>query len=423
MQNLFFKKRQINYKSLVIFPILAILFCFSMFYRVTNAVIAPDLSREFNLDAEQLGTLGSAFFYAFAFSQVPIGILLDRIGPRRVMSFFSLVGAIGAFIFAAAGSFATALLGRALLGVGMAIAFMGTLKFFVNTYSPQKFSTLSGIMVSIGALGNMLATSPLVYLNSVIGWRLTFFYAGIITMVLGCLIFWLLEKDKEEMRKEVTPDASYEQTIGVFRTLKLILSSLSFWQIGSIAFFRYGTFVALQGVWLGPYLLDIKKFAPLTAGNILMMLSIGMVAGSPVAGYLADKVFHTAKPVLMTGLICYILCLIPLTGIWNIESVFIYSTIFMFMGFFSGFGMLAYTHIKELFPLSMSGTAIAGINFFIMAGGAVFMQIIGIIISLYTKADQAYQPGAYHLAFFVCLIGMIGSSVFYAFSKSKQQLF
>ncbi len=391
-----------------------------MFYRVTNAVIAPDLSREFNLDAEQLGALGSAFFYAFAFFQVPMGILLDRIGPRRVMSFFSLVGAIGAFIFAAAGSFAAALLGRALLGVGMAIALMGTLKIFVNTYSPQKFSTLSGIMVSIGALGNMLATSPLVYLNSVIGWRLTFLYAGIITTVLGCLIFWLLEKDKEGMRKEVLPDASHEQTTGVFRTLKLILSSLSFWQIGSIAFFRYGTFVALQGVWLGPYLLDIKKFAPLTAGNILMMLSIGMVAGSPVAGYLADKVFCAVKPVLMTGLICYILCLVPLTGIWNIESVFVYSTIFMFMGFFSGFGMLAYTHIKELFPLSMSGTAIAGINFFIMAGGAVFMQIIGIIISLYTKTDQTYQPGAYHLAFFVCLIGMIGSSVFYAFSKSKR---
>ncbi len=85
--------------------------------------------------------------------------------------------------------------------------------------------------------------------------------------------------------------------------------------------------------------------------------------------------------------------------------------------------MLAYTHIKELFPLSMSGTAIAGINFFIMAGGAVFMQIIGIIISLYTKTDQTYQPGAYHLAFFVCLVGMIGSSVFYAFSKSKRYLF
>jgi len=424
MYNLIICKPQggktIKYKSLVIFPVLASLFCFSMFYRVTNAVIAPDLAQEFNLDAERLGMLGSAFFYTFALFQIPMGILLDRIGPRKVMSFFALVGAAGAFIFASAGSFVTALLGRALLGIGMASVLMGTLKVFVITYSPKRFSILSGIIISIGTLGSILATSPLVYLNSVIGWRLTLLYAGIITMVLACLIFWVLKESDQEIRREVLPDTPQEQSTGVLKTLKLILSTLSFWQIGSIAFFRYGTFVALQGVWLGPYLMNIKNFTPLTTGNVLMMLSLGLIAGSPVAGYLADRVFRAAKPAIMIGLACYILCLVPLTGIWKIESAFVYSVIFIFMGFFNSFGMLAYTHIKELFPLNMSGTAIAGVNFFVMAGGAVFMQIIGIIISLYTDINQTYQPGAYHLAFFICLVGMIGSSIFYAFSKSNR---
>ena len=391
-----------------------------MFYRVTNAVIAPDLAREFNLDAERLGMLGSAFFYTFAVFQIPMGILLDRIGPRKVMSFSSLIGAAGAFIFASAGSFSIALAGRALLGIGMASALMGTLKVFVTTYSPKRFSVLSGIIISIGTLGSILATSPLVYLNSVIGWRLTLMYAGIITAALALLIFWVLGEDDHETRREVLADSSQEQTNGIIKTLRLILRNLSFWQIGSMAFFRYGTFVALQGVWLGPYLMNIKKFAPLTTGNILMMLSLGLIAGSPVAGYLADRVFRAPKPALMIGLSCYILCLVPLTGIWKIESVLAYSVIFILMGFFSGFGMLAYTHIKELFPLSMSGTVTAGVNFFIMAGGAVFMQIIGSIISLYTNTNQTYQPGAYHLAFFICLIGMIGSFVFYAFSKSRR---
>ena len=391
-----------------------------MFYRVTNAVIAPDLAREFNLDAGRLGMLGSAFFYAFAFFQIPMGILLDRVGPRKVISFFSLVGAIGAFIFASASSFSTALVGRALLGTGMASVLMGTLKVFVTTYSPKRFSTLSGIIISIGTLGSIFATSPLVYLNSVIGWRLTLIYAGIITAALACIIFWVLKEDGHEAYREALPDTSQEQTTGVLKTLRLIVRNLSFWQIGSIAFFRYGTFVALQGVWLGPYLMNIRKFTPLTTGNILMMLSLGLIAGSPVAGYLADRVFRAAKPVLMIGLSCYILCLIPLTGIWKIESALAYSVIFILMGFCNGFGMLAYSHIKELFPLSMSGTAIAGVNFFIMAGGAVFMQIIGIIISLYANTNQTYQPGAYHLAFFICLMGMIGSFIFYAFSKSKQ---
>jgi sugar phosphate permease len=244
--------------------------------------------------------------------------------------------------------------------------------------------------------------------------------AGIITIALAFLIFWVLKETDPGAYRRVLPDTSREQTTGVFKTLKLILSTLSFWQIGSIAFFRYGIFVALQGVWLGPYLMNIKQFTPLTTGSILMMLSLGLIVGSPIAGYLTDRVFRAAKPTIMIGVICYTLCLIPLTGIWKIESALVYSVLFIFMGFFNGVAVLPYTHIKELFPLSISGTAMAGVNFFAMAGGAVFMQIIGIIISLYANTNQTYQPGAYHRAFLICLIGMIGSSIFYAFSKSKQ---
>jgi MFS family permease len=407
-------------KSFLTFPILAALFCFSMFYRVTNAVIAPDLVREFNLDAERLGLLGSAFFYTFAVFQIPMGVLLDRVEPRRIISFFSLVGAAGAIVFACAGSFYTALLGRAMLGIGMASVLMGSLKVFATGHSPYRFSTLSGTIIAIGTLGNFLATSPLVYLNSIIGWRLTFIYCGFITALLAVLIVFIL-KEVTADKQEDTSHTFYPEQIGVLKTAQMILLNLSFWQIGSIAFFRYGTFVALQGVWLGPYLMVIKRFTPLAAGNILMMLSFGMIMGSPIAGYLADKVFRTTKSVVMLGLSCYTLCLIPLTGIWKIESTTAYSVLFLFLGFFSGFGMLAYSHIKELFPLNMSGTVIAGINFFVMAGGAFFIQIIGIIISLYTGTSKAYPSGAYHLAFLICLIGMIGSLTFYGFSKSKQE--
>jgi MFS family permease len=408
-------------KSLFVFPILATLFCFSMFYRVTNAVIAPDLVREFNLDAEGLGLLGSAFFYTFAVFQIPMGVLLDRVEPRRIISFFSMVGASGAFVFACAGSFYTALLGRALLGIGMASVLMGSLKVFVTGHSPHRFSTLAGTLIAIGTLGNFLATSPLVYLNSIIGWRLTFIYCGLITALLAVLIFFVLKEVTAERQRDTSQASSPEQMTGVLKSIQMILRNLSFWQVGSIAFFRYGTFVALQGVWLGPYLMVIKRFTPLATGNILMMLSLGMIIGSPIAGYLADRAFRKTKSVVLMGLSCYALCLLPLTGIWKIESAITYSMLFIFLGFFSGFGMLAYSHIKELFPLNMSGTVIAGINFFVMAGGAFFIQIIGIIISLYTGTSKVYPSGAYHLAFLICLIGMIGSLVFYGFSKSKQE--
>jgi MFS family permease len=405
-------------KSLLIFPILAALFTFSMFYRVTNAVIAPNLAREFNLDAQGLGLLGSAFFYTFAVFQIPMGVLLDRIGPRKIISFFSLVGATGALVFACAGGLYMALLGRALLGIGMASALMGSLKVFATEHSPQRFSTLSGAIMSIGTLGSLLATSPLVYLNSIIGWRLTFIYCGLITALLAVMSFFVL-RETDAGKQSMPQPSSQEQMMGVLKSIHMVVRHLSFWQIGCVAFFRYGTFVALQGVWLGPYLMVIKRFTPLMTGNILMALSLGMIIGSPVAGYLVDRVFRRTKAVLLLALSCYALCLLPLTGILQIKSALTYSVLFMFLGFFSGFGMLAYTHIKELFPLNMSGTVIAGVNFFVMAGGAFFMQIIGIIISLYTGTSKVYPSGAYHLAFLTCLIGMIGSLVFYGFSKSK----
>lgn len=405
--------------SLFVFPLLSTLFCFSMFYRVTNAVIALDLIRDFNLDAERLGMLGSAFFYAFALFQIPIGILLDRIEPRRVISFFTLVGAAGAFVFASAGSYLTAFVGRVLLGIGMASVLMGSFKVFVMIYSPQRFAILSGTILAIGTLGTILATSPLAYLNATIGWRLTLFSCGVITIALAVLIFWVLPEENPGKRAGVLFATFPGQKTGIIQSARLILGTLAFWQVSFLGFCRYGTFVALQGVWFGPYLMSIKGYAPVAAGNILTMLSVGMAIGSPISGYLAGRVFRTTKSVLMLGMTCYGLTLFPLMGIWKIESATAFSALFFCLGFFNGFGMLGYTHIKELFPLSMSGTATTGINFFIMWGGAFFIQIIGVIISLYTGTHQAYPAGSYHLAFFVCVIAMFASLIFYVFSKSK----
>jgi MFS family permease len=405
--------------SLFIFPLLCVLFCFSMFYRLTNAVLAPDLIKAFNLNAERLGLLGSAFFYTYALFQIPMGVLLDRIGPRKVITIFTLVGAAGAFVFACAGSFYLVLVGRALLGIGMAAALMGSFKVFVNRYPPRRFATLSGAILSIGTLGPILATSPLVFLNSLIGWRLTFFYCGVLTLALALSLFWVLRHDHHESGAEAMIAASRGQKTGVIKSIKLVFGTLSFWQIGTLAFTRYGTVVALQGVWLGPYLMEIKGFTPLTTGNVLMMMSLGGAIGAVVTGYLAARVFGSAKFVLMAGISCYVLFFVPFTGIIKMESADAYAALFILQGFFSSSGALCYTHIKELFPLSMSGTVIAGVNFFVMAGGAVFMQAIGIIISLYRGSHPLYSAGAYHLAFFICLLGIVASLIFYSFSKTQ----
>jgi MFS family permease len=304
----------------------------------------------------------------------------------------------------------------------MASALMGSLKVFVLRYSPRRFATLSGTIIAIGTVGTLAATSPLAYLNALIGWRPTLFLCGIITVILAVLLFWVLRDDADKGRTTVMHTSAPQHQTGLIRSARMILGSLSFWQISSLAFFRYGTFIALQGVWFGPYLMSIKGYTPVTAGNILIMLSIGMAISSPIAGHLADRVFRTTKSVLLLGLSCYVVCLFLLTGVVPLEGTLAFSVLFMFLGFFNGFGMLGYAHIKELFPLSMSGTVTTGVNFFLMAGGAVFMQAIGVIIAYATNGRGSDQVVSYpyHLAFFVCFVGMLASLIFYSFSKSKQ---
>jgi MFS family permease len=406
-------------KPFLIFSILSSLYIFSIFYRVSNAVIAPNLIMDLGLNAETLGILGGAYFYSFALLQIPMGPMLDRIGPRMVVAFFPLIGALGAFLFASGESFIMALLGRILIGVGMASVLMGSFKVFLLRFPQEKFTTLSGLIISVGTLGSIFAASPLAYLTSTIGWRMTFILAAGATTLLALLVFWVLggEKNKDE---SFASFPSPEPETGILQSIRLVLGSLAFWQFGAITFFRYGTFVGLQGLWLGPYLMEIKGYSPVLTGNVLILLSIGVIVGGPFAGSLSDRTFHSKKGVALWGLSLYSLSLLPLIGFVKIQSPFWYGLIFFFIGFFNSYGIVIYSHAKELFPIAISGTVMTLINFFTMAGGAIFMPALGKIIESFPRVDGSYPAEAYHLSFLICFLGMVASVIFYAFSKKEK---
>jgi MFS family permease len=407
-------------RSVLIFSILSALYTLSMFYRVSNAVIAPNLIRDLGLDAETLGILGGAFFYSFALLQIPMGPMLDRIGPRIVVTSSTLVGAIGAFFFAFGDSYPAALLGRILIGAGMASILMGSLKVFTLQFPPEKFATLMGTFVSFGTLGNILAASPLAYLTSTIGWRMTFIVAGGVTAVLAFLTFLILGRERRKP-ENLTFSSSSPPEMEILQSFRLILGSLAFWQIGAVAFFRFGIFMGLQGLWLGPYLMDIKGYSPVQTGNLLILLAIGMIVGGPIAGRLSDRIFHSRKGVALWGLGLYCLSLFPLIGVLEIQNPLWYGFIFFLIGFFSSFGMIIYSHAKDLFPVTISGTVMTLVNFFTMAGAAIFMPALGKIIESFPRIGHSYPAEAYHLSFLICFIGMAASLIFYAFSKKEKK--
>jgi len=403
-------------RLILIFSILSALFVLSQFYRVSNAVIAPNLIRDLGLNAEMLGVLGGAFFYVFTLLQIPMGPMLDRIGPRMIMSVSCLIGAMGAFLFAFGDSFHSVLIGRIMIGAGMAPMLMGAFKTFTLRYPPEKFATLVGLISAVGTIGNIFAASPLAFLTSTIGWRMTFLMTGMITILLSFLVYWILKGEKIEEGRVSSPSQDKPE-MGILQSIRLITGSLAFWQFGAVAFFRYGVFVSLQGLWLGPYLIYIKGFSPVQAGNLLILLAMGVILGSPIGGRLSDRHFQSRKGVALIGLSLYCISLIPLTGIWRIEHPFLFGLIFFFIGFFHGFGMLIYAHAKDLFPRAISGTVMTYVNFFTMAGAGVFMPLLGKVIESFPRTGASYPAEAYHLSFLICFLSMTASVIFYTFSK------
>lgn len=399
-----------------IFTILSGLFVLSQFYRVSNAVIAPELIRDLDLNAEMFGMLGGAFFYAFTILQIPMGPLLDRIGPRLILTISSFVGASGAFLFAFGNSFLAVFLGRILIGAGMAPMLMGSFKTFTLRYPPEQFATLMGMIYSVGTLGNILAASPLAFLTSTIGWRNTFLLTGMITVWLGVMVFRVLKEEKNQQLSSTSKETS---SIGILKSIRLMIGSPSFWQFGAVAFFRYGIFVSLQGLWLGPYLIHIKGFSPVQTGNLLIFMSIGAILGSPIGGRLSDRYFRSRKKVAFTALFLYTISLLPLTGIWRIDHPFLFASIFFSLGFFNGMAMLIYAHAKESYPIAISGTVMTYVNFFTMAGAGVFMTLLGKVIESFPKVGGSYPIGAYHLCFLICFLSMGASLIFYGFAREK----
>jgi MFS family permease len=148
-------------------------------------------------------------------------------------------------------------------------------------------------------------------------------------------------------------------------------------------------------------------------------MAIGTILGGPIAGRLSDRTFRSRKSIALWGLSLYGLSLFPLAGLIKIEGPFWYGLIFFCLGFFSGSGMVLYSHAIALFPMGISGTVTAWVNFFTMAGGAILMPVMGKIIESFSRNNHSYPPEAYHTGFLICFLGMAASILVYAFSRKE----
>jgi sugar phosphate permease len=410
-------KQRAPLRRWVLFAAISVLFGLSMFYRSAIAVLTPDLMRDVPMDIGALGLVSAAFFYTYALLQIPGGLLLDRFSPAKVMAAFYFSALAGVILFSIAASPGVMVIGRLLMGAGMACGFIGALKIISLQFSPDRFATLSGIVVSVGNMGIVVATTPLVLWAQGLGWRTTFLFVGFFHLVMT-LTFVFASRDGQESGRGA-PVATGADRASQLRGLRLVLGDRQVWLISWSAFIRYGILAAVQGLWAGPYLMGVMGYSPVTAGNLLFLLTLGVVIGNPASGFLSDRVLRKRKGIMVTALAGLSVTLTALAFVPAGAPLWLVAVLFSVFGLLAGTGSLPYAHLKELTPPECSATALTVLNFFAIVGAGVFMQGLGLLMkALYPSSALSHD--AFVTLFLVCATAMLTGAVLYALTRENK---
>ncbi|MDD2365994.1 MAG: MFS transporter [Desulfuromonadaceae bacterium] len=405
----------LNRKRWTIFATLALMYILVYFYRVSLAVVARDISLELHLTPEQLGTLSGILFFVYAVAQLPLGPMIDRLGSRLVISAFGMLTTLGGLLFSAADTFAVAIVARMLIGLGTASVLMATFTLFSHWFSKQEFGRVSGLMVAIGNVGNLVATAPLALAVGVFGWRNSFLFAGILQAAVTILVFIKVEDRPEGYTTHEEPTQQTKR--GMMDAWGEIFGKLDFWLLGVISFFWYGNYLALQALWGGPYLMEVMHLSRKATGSMLMFTSFGFIFGSLIADSLARRFFKSYRKTLLTGQILLLALMTAFLGWAEFIPTALLAVMFFVIGIAVSSGVMIYPIIRSMFSVSIVGTALTSLNFYVLMGAAVTQQVMGIIVGTYGDMAGGMSAEAFHAAFIFPVTGLALSVVLYSRSK------
>lgn len=397
----------------VVFWVMALIYFFVYFHRTSPAVLANILMEEFAVTALAVGVLSSAYFYPYGLMQIPVGYLSDIKGPRLVTTVFTLIAFFGTLLFAFSPTFEVAILGRLLIGIGVSGVYIPTIKIISRWFKVDEFATLTGVLFAVGNTGALVSAYPLAAMTSAFGWRHSFLFIAVITLLLA-LSCWILVRDSPE------GNVKKIEKKGFSASFRVVVLNSAIWLIATSAFLRYGIVMGYQGLWGGPYLMDVYGMGREEAGGVLMTVGFGTIVGAPVIGFLSDKIFRTRKWFLFAAGIGFTLTMLPLVFMTASLSVIQLYVISFLIGLFSAAGPVAYALVKESFPLEVTGLATSIVNVFPFFGGAAFQVIMGYLMDSVGMDGNVYPPEAYSLAFLFCLIASVISSVLILFVHEKR---
>src|SRR4051812_20256621 len=400
-------------RGLIIVLTLATAYMASHFFRASNVTIGLDLMQDLKIGPEALGALTGAFFFGFAGMQIPCGFLFDRFGPRRAVAGMLIVATIGGMIFTLAPSWPVLLAGRVLMGCGFGVMLIGSMVVITRWFAPDRFSTFTAIVMSIGLLGNLLATTPLAWASEAVGWRVVFGIAVAFT-ALAAVAVWLVVRDAPSghpflARTPEPPRLMLQGLIEVLRNPRLR-------PILALNFCNYACTFTVQGLWGGPFLREVHGLSPIEAGNVLLAAVItyqlGIIAFGPL-----DRLLDTRKWIAIGGTTVTISMLATL-ALASHSPTWVPVGAILVIGFFGAASTMVMTHGRGIFPDRLIGRGVATINTSVMLGVACMQTVSGIVVGAFEPlADGARSETAYRALFAVLAVVLIVAIAIYSRSQ------
>ena len=396
-------------QGVVIVATLATAYVASHFFRAANVTIGLDLMRDLHIGPEALGALTGAFFFGFSAMQIPCGFFFDRYGPRKTVFGMLLLAVIGAAIFTLAPSWPLLLTGRALMGAGFGVMLIGSMVVISRWFPPDRFSTMASMVMSIGLIGNLAATTPLAWGAGVIGWRAVF--AGVVVFTaLAAIAVWLVVRDAPPghpflARKAETPREMLRGLGDVLRNPKLPFILI-------MNFCNYACTFTVQGLWGGPFLREVHGLSRIEAGNVLLGAVLAYQLGVLVFGPL-DRVLDTRKWIAIAGTVS-IAAILGALALWGQPPAWVAIAAIVGIGFLSASSTMLMTHGRAIFPDRLIGRGIATMNTSVMLGVACMQTLSGVILGAFTPmADGTRTEIAYRGLFgFMCVVLLVAVSIY-----------
>ncbi len=376
----------------------------SQFYRAFLAVLAGMLQADIGVNADDLAFASGLWFLVFAAMQLPVGVALDRYGPRKTAALMLGVGGTaGALVMALAQNALHVHVAMALLGVGCAPVLMASYFIFARLYPPAVFATLAGAVIGFGSMGNILGALPLAWAAEMFGWRASVLGVAALTTLVGALV-WVTVPEIERAKT----------TDGQQGSLRDLLRIPALWLIIPLLIVNYAPAAGLRGLWIGPFYSDLHGASATGIGQVTLLMAVAMILGNFAYGPL-DRLFGTRKWVVLVGNLAGVACLavlwaIPLAGFWQA------ALLFAGVGFFGASFPMMMAHGRSFIPAHLTGRGITFLNLCSIGGVGVLQMASG---GVHARAPDLPVEAAYQALFVFFGVTLLIGCIIYAFARDR----